>query len=312
MIKLFSTFTMILAFSLNASASDVELDRLKLSFATLIKDSTVFLDLAATMKPISVKQGVEITKSDCIDLQSKIKANYQIDPFEFIHEDGASFNYMCGGQWGWRKNYILNQSGTTNMGLPYTMIVQLPDDPSMPEFLVNYFIDSSYRIVEIEGIITEFSSKKILGYRIISVDKSDNLYISVFDEKYTITGGAKDVSGVHTMEKFIPSDGSSPFGLLRNTVRNISDSSKDYQILLLDRADRTDWQSYQTQITHEYGYYNYGGKYYSSHTKPTYRSTLTIKYRGNKEYCAYGSIKEDLSWKSFPLNQKEREDCGNY
>lgn len=116
------------------------------------------------------------------------------------------------------------------------------------------------------------------------------------------------------MERFIPADGSAVWPMLRNSVINHADPTKDYQIMAWDRADQKDWQDYQLPITlsDSGGYYNYGGKFYSTYGKPTFKSSITIKYRGGKEFCAAGDVKVDKQWASYPADQTAYYNCFNY
>ena len=57
------------------------------------------------------------------------------------------------------------------------------------------------------------------------------------------------------------------------------------------------------------GYYNYGGEY---RTNPNYKSELTIKLRGGKEYCATGNVKEDQKWTQYPAVNTSYYNCVNY
>jgi hypothetical protein len=102
--------------------------------------------------------------------------------------------------------------------------------------------------------------------------------------------------------------------MMRSSIVNQLDHSKDYQIISLSRADRIDWQEYFLPITlsESGGFYNYGGKYYSTLGKPTYKSSITIKFRGGKEHCAYADIKADQQWTSFPTTASAYYDCVNY
>jgi hypothetical protein len=308
-------FAAMLLIASGAQANDAGLENLKNSFAGLIKTSSKEFDRAAAMKTVSVVRGEEITKAHCDGIAAQIASNYKINPFECIHETGSSFNSMCGGRWGWQKNYLAKVSGTANLGAPYVAVIQLEgsEDGGYRSEISYYFLDAANRIIETQHIAANRKTGEILVYGITAIDGTGNIYISVFDKHYSISGGiAKDVSGTHRMEQFVSADGSTPSALLRNTVKNASDSSKDYQILSWDRADQKDWQDYQTSITHGTGYYVYDGKFYSNFSKPNFKSGLTIKNRGGREFCAYGSVKNDTSWATLPADQTAYSDCGNY
>ncbi len=305
----------LLSISFSAHASDAGLDQLKGSFAGLIQSSAKEFDKAAKMKTISVARGGEITKAECDGIAAQITANYKINPFQFIYESGSSYNAMCGGRWGWQKNYLAKFSGTSNLGSPYVAVVQLDssENGAYRTEMSNYFLDASNRIIEIQHVSANRQTGEVLGYGITVIDGFGNLYVSVFDKNYSVSGGiAQDVAGTHRTEQFVSADGSSPYALLRNTVKNSTDPSKDYQILSWTRADQKDWQDYETSITHETGYYTYGGKYYSNFDKPNFKSSLTIKNRGGKEFCAYGSVKVDTAWTTFPSDRTAYDNCGNY
>lgn len=297
--------------------ADPGLDKLKQSFSGLIQSSIKQFDKAATMKPVVLKKGAEISKTDCDAIAAKIKTNYKIDPFNFVFEGGSTTDAMCGGRWGYDKNFTQKISGATNMGQAYSLIIQLEEQNvwGSQNYITTYFIDSAYHIVEKQTLMTLVTTSELSGYLITSVDAGGDVYSSQYDKNYGISGGiAQDVSGTHTIEKYVPADGSAPFPLIRNTVKNKSDPSKDYQILLLERADQKDWQDFQLPITFAWdgGFYNYGGKYYANYNKPTFKSEITIKFRGGKEYCAEGDIKEDQKWTSFPADSSSYYNCVNY
>jgi hypothetical protein len=168
----------------------------------------------------------------------------------------------------------------------------------------------NHRIVEIQGLSFSKGTQKLIDTGITSIDTNGNIYIAVVNSDYSIAN--TDISGRHTIERVILADGSSPYGLTRNTVKHKTDSKKDYQAILLGRADKKDWQGFETSITHEDGYYLYGGKYHSSYDKPPFRSFLTIKYRGGVESCAFGSVDTDGAYAQFPADNKGYYSCFNY
>ena len=135
---------LLILFSFSTAFADTGLDQLKQSFSGLMQTAKKEFDKAATMKPVVLKKGTEITKEDCADAQSKIRANYKVDPFEVIYEGGSTFNSMCGGQYGIRKNFIQNVTGKSNLGLPYAFVIQLEGQDYWRDVISNYFIDSSY------------------------------------------------------------------------------------------------------------------------------------------------------------------------
>jgi hypothetical protein len=121
--KRFLVLTVLLC-SFRASADD-GLDQLKKSFSGLAQTATKEFDRAAGMKVATQALGSEITKDQCMALANKIKANYKIDPFNFVYASGSAQNYMCGGQWGWQKNRLLKVTGTSNLGQKYAYVIQL-------------------------------------------------------------------------------------------------------------------------------------------------------------------------------------------
>lgn len=301
--------------SFNAVAGitdDPGLNQLRQSFSGLIQSAPALLDKAATMKPIITPPGSAISADDCKVLATKIATNYKINPFQFVSETGSSMNGMCGGQYGFKKNFLLPQNGVSNLGLPYTMVVQLPDDTGS----ALYFIDSSNHIVEIERQTVSKVKMTILSYAITAIDPSGNVFISVYDQNYSRTGGlATDVSGTHTMQEYVAADGSTPFPFLRNSIKNPTDPTKNYEILRITRADQKDWQDYQLPITYadvQGGYYSYGGKYYDPASMPNFQSSLTIKYRGGNEICSSGYVKTNTAWTYLPADATSYEDCENY
>lgn len=281
-------FYLLILFSFSTAFADPGLYQLKQSFSGLMQTAKKEFDKAATMKPVVLKEGSKISKQECVDVQAKIRSKYKIDPFEFIYEGGSTYNSMCGGQYGIRKNFVQNVSGKSNLGLPYAFVIQLEGQDYWREVISNYFVDSNYQIVEIQGLSFYPKTGELLEYDITSVDANENIYFSEFKKNFSVLN--KDIEGTQTIEKFIAADGSYPFSLLRNTVKHKTDSSKDYQILLMERSDKRDWDEFQLPITHAWGggFYVYAGKQYR---RNRFTSYLTIKYRGGKEYCANGSVK---------------------
>jgi hypothetical protein len=295
-----------------APYNDPGLDQLKQSFATQLQAAPALWEKAAAMKPIITAPGKAITADECNALAAKVATNYKINPFHFIFENGSTINGMCGGEYGYKQNTIAFQSGVSNLGLPYTTVVQLPDDTGA----ALYFIDSNNRIVEIEGQTVDQPSGKITSYAITAIDANGNISISVYDENYSILGGLSGpVTGTHTMQQYIPADGSVPFPVLRETIKDSTNSANDYETIRLSRADVKDWQDFQLPITFANvvgGYYSYGGKYYDTSAEPTFQSFVDMKYRGGKEVCANGYIRAGSSWKSFPTDDTARTNCMNY
>lgn len=301
-------FAMVLG---SVAKADSGLDQLKLSFAGVIQSANSEFDKAAKMKVTPLAKGAEITLAQCEEIKNKIRGSYKIDPFEFIYEEGSTASGMCGGQNGFLKNFIVNRAGLTNMGLPYVMIIQLEHREPMSAWqsTSHYFIDSNNRVVEIQGISYWPPTKEMVDYSITSVDSGGNVYFSEWTKNYSVSG--TDIEGTHTIQRFIAVDGSYPFPLMRRLVKHKTDSSKDYGILMLEKSDQKDWQGYELPITHAWGggFYEYSGKYFR---KPKFKSSLTIKYRGGKEQCAYGSVKQDANWAQFPTDNKPYYTCMNY
>ena len=293
-----------------AFSADAGLDQLKQSFAGLMQTATVEFNRAAQMKPTVLELGAKISKETCERFKSLIRKNYKLDPFDLFTENSTHSNFMCGGRYGYLQNHIQSTSGTTNMGLPFAMVIQLQDDDPFRRGISNYYIDSSYRIVEHQGLSLSVKTGELVEYGITSIDARGNIYLSTYTKNLLWVG--KDVEGPNRMEQFISADGMIPFPLTRNTVKDNNDPRKDYQIILLQRADQKDWEDYQLLITFNEGFYNYGGKYYSEFDKPKFRSSLTIKNRGGVEHCAVGSIKKDTAWATYPADQLQYEHCNNY
>lgn len=291
--------------------ADPGLDQLKQSFTGVIQSATKEFDKAAKMKVAPLGKGTEISMAQCEELKNKIRGAYKIDPFEFIYEEGSTSSGMCGGQYGHLKNFLVKKDGKTNMGLSYVMVVQLEQREPMSAWAStsHYYIDADYRVVEIQGISYWPPTKEMVEYNITSTDADGDIYFSQWTKGYSIAN--TDIEGTHTMQKFIAADGSYPYPLVRRLVKHKTDSSRDYGILMLERADRMDWQGFELPITHAWGggFYDYAGKY---SRKPNFKSSLTIKYRGGKERCAYGSRKQDTDWVQFPAANAPYYECFNY
>lgn len=300
---------LIALFSFSTAFADQNLDQLKQSFTDTIPAAIKEFDKAAKMKPVVLKKGKEITKEDCEDVKTKIRANYKIDPFEVIYENGSTINAMCGGQYGIRPNFVQNVAGTSNLGLPYAYVIQLEGHDFWRDVISNYFIDSSHRIVEIQGLSFSLKSEELLEYDITSVDQNGNVYFSEFVKNYSIVN--TDIAGTQTIERFIAADGSIPYPFLRNTVKHKTDQTKDYQLLLLERSDKKDWDEFSLPITHAWsgGFYSYAGKLDRNNH---YHSSLAIKYRGGKESCAYGSTRADKQWSQAPADITAYNNCFNH
>jgi hypothetical protein len=301
------------AFALNSAHSDDPgLNQLRQSFSAQLQAAPAFWDKAAEMKPIITSPGKPITADECSDLATKIAANYKVNPFHFIFENGSSENGMCGGLYGYAQTFLLLQNGVSNLGLPYTTVVQLPDETGA----ALYFIDSSNRIVETEGQTVNKQTNAITSYGITAVDANGNISISVYDQNYEILGGdGGPVSGTHSMQEYVPADGSIPFPILRNSIKDSKNPANDYETIRLSRADAKDWQDFQLPITFADiagGYYSYGGKYYDTSAEPVFQSFLVIRYRGGKEVCASGYVEAKAAWTYLPSDNNAREYCENY
>ncbi len=288
--------------------ADAGLDQLRASFADVIKNSTKEFDRAAEMKLIDVKRGRKLELDECGILSQRAQLNYVINPFEMSFEQGVTYNYMCGGKFATQPNFVTTGAGKTNFGLPYMIVVQLEAREPNRNQVTNYFFDSQFRIVETQVVNSRPGTTEALEYVISSVDANGNVYIKSFAKNFSLTN--TDIEGTETMERFITTDGAIPFPFVRHTVRHPTDSTKDYQLLRFERADKQDWDNYDLVITHAWdgGYYNYSGKYLK---QPNNASSITVKSRGGKEYCAIGSVNESGKWVSYPADQKEYYKCIN-
>lgn len=299
----------------NVTANDDGLHQLRQSFSNLIKSSGTELDKAAEMKPVLFdldSKEEKVSTENCKTLEKTIKSNYTIDPFEFTYANGSITRKMCATQ-RWEKNYLLQKSGVTNQGLDYTTTIQLRFSTTKGYQILNYFVDSSFHIVEIQSLSTSKKMKDIFSYRITSINKDGDIYISDYVKNLYIISGMNKFNGANAIQMYIPADGSSPNSLYRSTLTTDSDPSKYYQVLSWSRSDKNDWENFETSITHQQGYYVYDGKYYSHDEMPNYKSSLTIKYKNGQEICAYGNVQSDKKLTFYPAsNVNDYYDCFNY
>lgn len=313
--KYFNSLLLIL--SLTSAFADSGLEQLKSSFSSVLNSSSLYFDQAATLKPYDLELGTEISKEKCEALAQKIVSASPLNPFEWSTNKFSFFQPICGGKWGWQKNFLLNKPGKSNLGLSYSKVIQLQGSENWDwrEEVTQYFISDSFKIVEIQVIKKLKKTKELLQYSIDSSDQSGNIYMSSLEKNYSLSGGiAKDVSGTATTERYLSADGMLSYPLLRLTVKHTKDSSKDYQIIALYRADQKDWEQFFLPITYANigGVYQYNGIYKSTYESPNFTSSLTLKYRGGKEICSEGRIKTNTSTIHFPSNEKEYYDCINY
>lgn len=300
-------FLLCFLFSTAVHADYPGLKRLRTSFAVQMQKSQIELDRAATFKKTELPLGGRLIASDCETLQKKIALNYPIDPFKRKKDGYAPANGMCGGPMGWMQNSILRESGVTNLGLPYTMVIQYKGTfgKGRQEDQGYFFINDSFQIVEIQQFSLDLWNPGIISYDVRSLDASGNLYASSFERNGShSSGGAGNIVGERRKEMFLPVDGSSVMPMTRETVKDNKNSANDYMALNWDRADKIEWQSYFLLITlpYEGGFYDYNGTIYGADERPRFKSHFSIKFRGGKEVCANGSVIEGGNVTPYPTN----------
>lgn len=299
---------LLLAFSF--AIADEGLNNLRLSFNPLLNEYVKNLDIAATMTPAALKLGNPLSTSECQAIAKVIKESSGIDPFEFSYVNGSSISKMCGEDYGWQTNFILNQSGKTKFNLTYDIIIQLKlsDDDDKRLAYSNYYINKANQIVDIEyvsydvkGNLDEFSVK--------TKDEKGNLYINHYVPK--IAFPQKNITGTMSVQTWIPIDGSVSSFILRSRITDLKDTKKFYESLILSKTDKKDFESFHLPITHGWsgGFFVYENKYYS---RPRFYSWLSIKQKDGKEACSFGSIATNGQWKSFPSDENEYYKCTNF
>lgn len=298
---------LLLAFSF--AIADEGLDNLRQSFNPFLNEYVKNLDIAATLTPVASKLGSPLSLSECQAIAKVIKENSSIDPFEFSYVNGSSSSKMCGGEYGWRSNFILNQSGKTKFNLTYDIIIQLKlsDDDDKRLSYSNYYINKANQIVDIEyvtydakGSLDEFSVK--------TKDEKGNLYINHYVPK--IAFPQKNITGTLSVQTWIPIDGSVSSFILRSRITDLKDAKKFNESLILSKIDKKDFDSFHLPITHGWsgGFFVYENKFYS---RPRFYSWLSIIQKDGKEVCSFGSITTNAQWKNFPSDETEFYKCAN-
>jgi len=290
--------------------ADQGLDELKNSFKTSFPDYQRNVEAVSKLKPLEVKLGSEISKNDCEFIANKARFASVIDPFVFTYEGGSSEVSMCGGWWGWQKNFIVQQSGKTSLGIPYNFIIQVRSsrDEEKDLFYTNYFFDSGYRVVYIESLYYDYKGK-LHQFTIQTKDQSGNYLNNYFD---VLTGyPQKDVTGSTSIQIWIPADGSVASSILRKKIVDSKDPNHNFETWLLTRTDKKDWESFELPLTHSWsgGYFKYDGKYYSH---PRNRSWLMIKSKDGKEVCSFGDTLNAGRWISYPADSNAYYSCSNF
>jgi hypothetical protein len=294
----------------NFSFADEGLNNLRHSFNPFVSEYVKSLDIAAAIKPIESKLGDQISFSRCQSVAQNIRAASKIDPFEFVYEGGGVVTKMCGGEYGWRPNYISNQTGKTKFNIAYNMIVQLKHSDENDKRLdySNYYINTAYQIVQIEHLSYDVSGN--LGeFQVTTKDEKGNFFINYYIPKMGYP--QKNITGSTSIQTWIPNDGSVSGKIMRNRIVDIQDSKKSYQTLIFTKTDKKDFEAFELPITHSWsgGFFVYSGKYYHN---PNFYRTLFIEFKDDKEVCSWGSITAEGKWQSYPVDQNEYYKCVNF
>jgi hypothetical protein len=267
---------------------------LKQSFASIAEMAPALFDKAAAMKVLTVAQGQPITRQECEEILQKVRPNYKIDP----NPKTYAWMMLCGDAPHPQLFARLDAPGTSNLGLPYAMVLQseFPEhvQPGVP-FGIRWFLDSNHRIVE-KQYLDFREDGTIYGFTIGAIDAADNYYESEFsaDTIYART----DVHGVETKQRFIAADGSTPDrGLQRTHVKHPTDPALDFTGVELTRADRRDWQDVQVLITLGTVSYAYDNDF---HHRAAFRTAFFTRMRGSEEKCMAGLVHEATSFTWVP------------
>ncbi len=292
--------------SCHSFSDDAGLLSLRQRLNPLIEKFRPQLDLASEMKPILVTLGTLVSKNDCDFLKKKISQSYNVSPFDFVYEGGSSHVSLCGLS---TPTYQLDLSGKSSFGVPFSKVLQVAGGPSYGSFrdwVQSYFIDDSFRIVQIQTVSFLPNTNEVFSYGITSVDPSGSVYMAQFDKRFKFEG--TDIEGKRTYEVFMPNDGIMS-RLSRLRIKN-ENSAKDFEEVSVHFSDQKDWQAYELPVTHAWanGFYLYDGKYFSENR---FYSSLWLKYRGGHQVCAWGTVKKDKTWENYPQDPKALESCAN-
>lgn len=308
--KILSILLLSLSISLWSHA-DQGLDEVRKSFQPNMNSYISNLDQAAQLKPIETVLGIEISQSDCEIIQEKAKATESIDPFVFLYEGGSSESAMCGGRYGFQKNFLLKKKGKTAFGRAYDFVVQLKtsSEDSKEMAFSSYYFNSLYQIVNVESIFFN-SLGQLHSFQVASKDTQGNYFQNYFDR---LTGyPQKDIAGQTDIQVWVPFDGAVSHSILRNKITDAKNPKHTIMTFLLSRTDSKDFESFALPITHSWsdgGFFVYDGKFFNA---PKNYSTLSIKFQDDKEVCSYAMSLKDGNWAQFPFDKTSFYECYNF
>lgn len=187
--------------------------------APQIQVAKLGLSTAAKLKEKLLPAGAEISEAQCLDIRSRIEANYPVSPFAFIHKRGSMWAAMCGkNEYGSQNHgqfFFSDVSLISNFRLPIKYMVSFKSSTLYGgSSLTSYLLDPNYSIVEIQteeiALHPGTGKYKTSTFEISSVDASRNVYRNLIvapdwnlwtkGRQYFTTASA-EVSGVHLIRK---------------------------------------------------------------------------------------------------------------
>ncbi len=291
--------------------ADQGLDDVRKSFQQDMQSYLSNLDIAAQLKPLETNLGSEISKTECEAIQEKSKAAESIDPFVFIYEGGASEAAMCGGRYGFQKNFIVKKSGKTSFGKQYDFIVQTKTSKEESKEIAfsSYYFNSLFQIVNNESIFFNYLGE-LHSYEVATKDTRGSYFQNYYDKSTSYP--QKNIAGRTDIQVWVPYDGSVSHSILRNKITDEKNPNHTVQTLLLSRTDVKDFDSFALPITHSWsdgGFFIYEGKYYNA---PSNYSTLSIKFQDEKEVCSYAMNLKNKNWSQYPSDKNLFYQCFNF
>ena len=283
-----------------------ELDELKGSFATLSAEAAAKFERTSRFAPILVDPGTDLPRQTCLTFKTRIKANYKIDPFDYIFEGGAAISAFCVTPESGRRNFHAVVSGLTNLGHPFTNVITLDRPDSQHVERTTYFVDAGARIVEVQSITYNSATSEMTEFSVTSLDKNGDVYFASMNRRYRVEG--KDVDGTFLSQGYIAADGSHSRPLRRSLLKHRTERAKDIEIIELNTTTARDWQDFQLPVTHAWsgGFYSYDGHYVRDARQSR---SLVLKFQDGQLKHACGEIKTAKNWKQIPSNAADYQAC---
>lgn len=302
--KSFRIILVLFLVSFQANSAEIQsLDDLKQKFDPLREVYSQFWERASKMKVLSVSLGTEIDKTQCQLVFEKIKSQYHYSIEKVVSQEGRFTFSFCQPQHLYFPTQFYFQAAElkNQFGLPIRYILQSRSKSDSTTSLNTLFLDSNYRIVEMNALTSRASLGETDPFEasVQAFNSEGSFYLNIYSPK----------SGTppYSVQNF-----SSATGKIFDSTRIVRPRKLGYgqeivQIESFSQTNQSDWTFFELNPVYASvggGFYEYSGK---TSQCPSHFDSITRYFVNSHPVCTEGRISRNHLPTYFKADFSEAE-----